>query len=245
MNSPRFIYPEWSAPGTVCACVSLRGGGHSQGAYAGFNLSDRAGDDDEHVRQNRRLLKTALNLPAEPIWLEQVHGKRVIEPGKTTDLCADAAVAFEAHKVCAVLTADCLPILLCDRAGTRVSAVHAGWKGLAQGIVAEAVRVMDCLPDTLLAWLGPAIGSDAYQVGDDVRDAFLASDERYALAFLPDNLGRWTANLCCLARVQLNLLGVKAVYGGRYCTYTDKDKFFSYRRDGGVTGRMASLIWIE
>ena len=244
MTTRKFIFPEWPAPLNIRACTSLRYDGKSQGCYQSFNLADHVGDDPECVRHNRQLLKESLQLPNEPAWLEQTHSSRVVRIDMSNNRHADAAVSFKSENVCVILTADCLPILFCDRNGTRVAAVHAGWKGLSGGIITTTLEALQCPAEELLVWLGPAIGPNAYQVGDDVRDVFLSQGEQYALAFLPDNLGRWMANLYYIALLQLKDSGVKAIYGGIYCSYTDTERFFSFRRNN-QTGRMASLIWMQ
>jgi polyphenol oxidase len=217
----------------------------SRGPYAGLNLADHVGDDPSCVARNRALLRDYLALPSEPLWLRQVHGCGVAGDGVSPDGCeADASVATGPGLVCAVLTADCLPLLLCDRDGTRVSAVHAGWRGLAAGVIEAAVARMQTPPADLLAWLGPAIGPDAFEVGDEVRAAFLAGDPAATAAFRPSLAGRWLADIYLLARRRLGALGVGQVWGGDLCTLTDAGRFFSYRRDG-ATGRMASLIWLN
>jgi YfiH family protein len=188
------------------------------------------------------LLREALNLPAEPIWLNQIHGVEVIRADAPARLTGDAAVTRRAGIVCAVMTADCLPILLCDRAGIGVAAVHAGWRGLAGGVVEAAVAALN--RSDLMAWLGPAIGPKAFEVGGEVRRAF---DDRLgdcSNAFSQTGEDRWLADLYLLARMVLHRAGVRRIYGGEYCTYSDPDRFFSYRRDG-QTGRMATLIWRE
>jgi hypothetical protein len=202
------------------------------------------GDDPGRVALNRARVREQLDLPAEPLWLRQVHGCEVAQASEGPAGCtADAAVARGPGQVCAVMTADCLPVLLCDRRGRAVAAVHAGWRGLAAGVVEEAVAALGTGPDQVLAWLGPAIGPDAFEVGPEVRDRFLASDREAAKAFRPGAGDRWLADLYTLARRRLDAVGVQAVYGGGFCTYSEADRFFSYRRDGS-TGRMASLIWL-
>lgn len=234
------ILPDWPAPPNVHACASTRDGGVSLGPYASLNLGDHVGDDPAAVAENRARLRRALALPTEPLWLTQVHGIAVAE-GQGG--CADASVAFGPGTVCAVMTADCLPLLLCDRTGTRVAAVHAGWRGLLAGVIEAAVARLDVSGPELLAWLGPAIGPDAFEVGEEVRTAFVAEDVAAAAAFKPSPGGRWLADLYALARLRLARCGVSAVYGGDLCTYSDAARFYSFRRDG-VTGRMASLIWL-
>lgn len=237
------IVPEWPAPPKVRACSTTRIGGVSRPPYDRLNLGEHVGDDPQAVASNRRRLVDALQLPGEPAWLKQVHGCGVVEAGQAG--CeADAVVAHEPGKVCAVLTADCLPVLLCEREGRSVAALHAGWRGLADGVIEAGVAAMGLPAERLMAWLGPAIGPDAFEVGEEVREAFMQHDPAAASAFQPSvNEGRWMADLYRLARQRLNGLGVEAVYGGGLCTYSDPQRFFSYRRDG-ATGRMASLIWV-
>ena len=244
MNANDWIIPDWPAPSWVRAVTTTRTGGVSEGPYASFNLAAHVEDDPAAVVENRRLLRTALALPAEPLWLTQVHGSGIVEAGGASpDAEGDGAVGRAPGQVCAVLTADCLPVLLCDRAGTCVAAVHAGWRGLAGGVVEAAVQAMGLPGRSLIAWLGPAIGPHAFEVGDDVRDAFVARDPMAAEAFQPHG-GRWHADIYQLARRQLACLDVAAVSGGEWCTHTDAERFYSYRRDGR-TGRMATLIWLD
>lgn len=234
------ILPNWPAPRNVRACTTTRDGGVSLGPYASLNLGDHVGDDPAHVAENRARLRRELELPAEPLWLTQVHGTAVAEGAGG---CADASVAFGPGTVCTVMTADCLPLLLCDRAGTAVAAVHAGWRGLLAGVIEAAVSRLHVPGADLLAWLGPAIGPQAFEVGEEVRAAFVAEDAAAAVAFHPAPGGRWLADIYALARLRLARCGVTAVYGGELCTWSDAARFYSYRRDG-VTGRMASLIWL-
>jgi YfiH family protein len=213
--------------------------------YDALNLGDHVGDDPGAVAANRELLAQALRLPAEPRWLQQVHGTRVVDAaGITAPVAADAAYAREPNVVCAVLTADCLPVLLCDLGGRVIAAAHAGWRGLAAGVLERTVTAMRVPGSELLAWLGPAIGVVAYLVGDEVRDTFLAHDPAAAAAFRPGAGGGWHADLYLLARQRLQSHGVNAVYGGEFCTFQEAARFYSFRRDG-VTGRMASLIWLQ
>jgi len=238
----RPIVPNWPAPARVRAFSTTRAGGVSAGAYGSLNLADHVGDNPQQVQANRECLRRAASLPGEPVWLRQVHGTDVVDAamGPAT---ADGSFTDAARTVCAVLTADCLPIFLCDRRGTMVGALHAGWRGLAAGIIETGVERMDVPGASLLAWLGPAIGPTAFEVGDDVREAFVRSDADAARAFVPNARGRWWADLYQLARRRLARVGVTAVYGGGHCTVTQADLFYSYRRDG-ATGRMASLIWL-
>lgn len=237
-----WIEPDWPAPAGVRAASTLRAGGLSAAPYAGLNLGAHVGDRPEHVAGNRRRLTEELNLPGEPVWLTQVHGTLTVQADRTVATTADASFTREPGVVCVVMTADCLPILLCSRDGAAVAAVHAGWKGLADGVVEAAVEALG--GGELLAWLGPAIGPDAFEVGDDVRDAFLRNGAEFGESFRPAAAGKWLADLYRLARLTLNRLGVADIYGGEWCTYSQPDDFFSYRRDR-VTGRMASLIWRE
>ena len=246
LNSKYWLQADWPAPAHVHAGTSWRQGGISQGVYASLNLAMHVGDDIQAVLENRH----RLGLPAEPVWLNQVHGLAVVDAGKVLELAseqaidADASYTNAAGVICAVLTADCLPVLLCDRAGTRVAAVHAGWRGLAAGVIERAVTALQLPGEQLLAWLGPAIGPHAYEVGDEVRETFLQGDADADTAFRPNRPGHWWMNIYQLARQRLADMGVTEVYGGEHCTYQDKDNFYSYRRDG-VTGRMASVIWFE
>jgi YfiH family protein len=244
LNTPAdWIIPEWPAPHCVKALITTRAGGVSQGRYAGFNLGDHVGDEALAVRQNREFL--CKYLPAEPKWLKQVHGTKVANADSLrAPVEADASVARKANTLCAILSADCLPLLLCDANGSVVAAAHCGWRGLAAGVIEKTVSAMRTAPDTLLAYLGPAIGPKAYEVGADVREAFLRSNAGEQQAFAAHAPGKWLADLYLLARQRLNRLGVKIIHGGNFCTYTEADRFFSHRRDGN-TGRMASLIWLE
>ena len=234
--------PDWPAPATVCALQTERNGGISLPPWHSLNLGDHVGDDPAHVAHNRGLL--AAVVPNEPCWLKQVHGTRVVDaaavaPGET----ADAAFSRQVGVVCVVMTADCLPVLFCDRAGTVVAAAHAGWRGLLDGVLEATVAAMQVAPADILAWLGPAIGPSNFEVGPEVRAAFTAYDAGAAVAFVPGREGRFLGDLGQLARQRLKSVGVTAVFGGDRCTVNEPDHFFSYRRDG-VTGRLASLIWL-
>jgi len=238
-----WIVPDWPVPERVRALITTRSGGASRGPYASFNLGERVGDDAQSVASNRETLRRLL--PAEPAWMQQVHGIRVIELGASgKDEQADAAVARAPGQVCVVLTADCVPVLLADVDGTVVGVAHAGWRGLAAGVIENAVRAMRVAPDRLIAYLGPGIGAQAYEVGTDVVDAMVAVDAQALQAFSPRGSGKFLADLCLLARQRLERLGVTRIHGGSLCTYSDAARFYSFRRDG-VTGRMASLIWLE
>jgi polyphenol oxidase len=241
--SEDWIVPDWPAPATVRALITTRGGGVSQGAYATLNLADHVGDVPDQVAANRAQLRRYL--PAEPVWLRQVHGCGVVAAhSAVAGVEADAAYTSKARTVCAILSADCLPVLICDRAGRQVAAVHAGWRGLSQSVIEHTIAAMRVPPPEVLAYLGPAIGPARYEVGDDVRDIFMSDDENAFTAFLPTVNGKWLANLYELAQLRLRRLGVDAIFGGKYCTYNDAERFFSYRRDGN-TGRMAALIWLD
>lgn len=242
--NPWFIEPDWPAPPGIRALSTLRTGGVSQGVYDSLNLAAHVGDDPGHVAANRRLLRESLALPAEPFWLEQVHGDAVAQARREAGPppAADASVSDEVGAVCVVMTADCLPVLFCDRAGTRVAAAHAGWRGLAGGVLEATVRALG--EGDWMAWLGPAIGPDAFEVGPPVRQAFLDKLGDCEDAFRQTDENHWLADLYSLARLSLALAGVTEVYGGNECTHADPERFFSYRRDG-QTGRMATLIWLD
>jgi YfiH family protein len=217
----------------------------SEGDFASLNLAAHVGDDPAAVSENRRRLMAAARIPGEPVWLNQVHGADVVEAAShSAPPTADACVARAADKVCAIMTADCLPVLFCNVSGTRVGAAHAGWRGLAGGVIANTVAALDTSPDQLMAWLGPAIEQPAFEVGGEVREQFLAKDPASHDAFVPNARGRWQADLCALARQELGRLGVARVYGGGFQCYADSARFFSYRRNAR-TGRMATLIWID
>lgn len=239
----QFIMPDWPAPAAVRALVTTRTGGVSQPPYDSLNLGDHVGDDPPAVARNRELLRAFL--PAEPKWLKQVHGTAVAGANSlASPVEADAAVAFSPGTVCAVLTADCLPVLFCDRGGTRIAAAHAGWRGLASGVLEKSVRALQCEPADVLAWLGPAIGPQAFEVGEEVRAAFVRDLPAAAEAFAPRQPGKWLADIYQLARLRLARAGISQVYGGGFCTYTDAARFYSYRRDK-ATGRMAAVIWLD
>lgn len=240
----QWLEPEWSAPPTVRALSTSRQGGVSVKPFDSLNLSEGVGDDAKAVQFNRNRLVDDLGLPCEPQWLSQVHGCEVASLPLKQDCEADAAWSDEPGQVCAVLTADCLPLLLCNQGGTEVAAVHAGWRGLCNGVIEATVERFSSPPEQLLAWLGPAIGPTAFEVGAEVRDAFLVRDEAASDAFRRGKGDRWMANLFLLARQRLARKGVEHVYGDNLCTCENSDHFFSYRRDG-VTGRMATMIWIE
>lgn len=236
-----WLVPNWPAPARVRACVTTREGGISLSPYDSFNLGDHVGDDPRAVAENRRRLGDALG--CAPAWLSQVHGVEVVEAEPAFVRQADASWSATPGVACAILTADCLPVLFCDRAGTRVAAAHAGWRGLAGGMLEATLDALACTPDQILVWLGPSIGPQAFEVGAEVREAFMAGDPRADVAFRPSaNAGKYLADLYQLARLRLAARGVTAVYGGGLCTWSDP-RFYSYRR-AAHTGRFASLIWL-
>jgi len=237
------IRPQWDAPANVRAFSTTRLGGVSAGPWSSLNLGDHVGDEPAAVAENRRRLVQVLELPGEPAWLRQVHGTRVRRPDDE-DPCADACATRLPGEVCVVMTADCLPVLLCNAAGTRVAAAHAGWRGLLGGVLEATLDRFDDPPDQVMAWMGPAIGPDAFEVGDEVRQAFLAHDSDDSGHFRSHGTGHWLADLYGLARARLARRGVSRISGGDLCTFSDSTRFFSYRRDG-ISGRMASLIWLQ
>ena len=241
MKNQNWITPDWPAPPNVRALITTRGGGVSLGPYASMNPADHVGDEPQAVTANRALLRAAL--PSEPFWLKQIHSEIVAEAG-VGPVEADACIARAAKQVCAVLTADCLPVLFCAADGSVVGAAHAGWRGLCAGVLERTIAAMGIPGAQILAYLGPAIGPRAFEVGPEVRDAFIALDDAATDAFVPHANGKYLADLYLLARQRLARLGVTQVSGGAECTYRDVERFFSYRRDG-VTGRMASLVWID
>ena len=242
------IAPQWPAPAGVRAVATTRGGGVSTGSFASLNLGDHVGDDPAAVTANRQRLGMTLEFQSEPRWLRQVHSAQVVRAEQLRAMPeADAIIASTTGLTCAVLTADCLPVLLCDDTGGHVAAAHAGWRGLAAGILEATVAGLGAAgvaPSRLLAWLGPAISGAAYEVGTEVREVVLASDPGAAVGFAANARGRWQMDLPGLARRRLATLGVQRVYGGELCTHGDPARFFSHRRDGSC-GRQATLIWME
>lgn len=235
------LLPDWPAPESVRSCTTTRQGGISLPPFDSLNLGTHVDDEPRAVAENRRRLEVLLG--CTPAWLQQVHGVRVVEAEPQQVPLADASWSATPGVACAVLTADCLPVLFCDRDGTRVAAAHAGWRGLAGGVLEETLRALALPPDQVLAWLGPAIGVQAFEVGGEVRDAFIASHAQADRAFVPSpNTGRFLADIYQLARIRLAACGVDAVYGGGCCTVNDP-RFYSYRR-APRTGRFASLIWL-
>lgn len=240
------LFPDWPAPAGVNACSTTRQGGISGGDWAALNLGDHVGDNPLHVKANRQLLVEKAGLPDIPYWLEQVHGTDVVSlPALSADaLRADACYTRERGVVCAVMTADCLPVLFCSSDGKEVAAAHAGWRGLCAGVLEETLAKFSAPADQIYAWLGPSIGPDAFEVGSEVRAAFTAHDARAQDAFKPNGSGgKYFADIWLLAQQRLHQAGVLSVSAARRCTFHEADRFFSYRRDG-TTGRMASLIWL-
>jgi YfiH family protein len=241
--SDTFITPDWPAPANVKALQTTRRGGVSAAPYDSLNLGMHVGDVALAVNRNRQSL--APLMPSEPVWLEQVHGSVVANADAAGCLIlADACVARQGGSVCVVMTADCLPVLLCDEDGTVVGAAHAGWKGLAVGVIEATVKAMDVAPHKLMAWLGPAISQQHFEVGGEVREAFIKHLPQAAEAFVAQGgEGKYHADIYLLAHQRLHALGITRVFGGGRCTYAESDTFFSYRRDG-VTGRMGTFIWM-
>jgi len=251
------VYLDWPAPKTVKACYTLRSGGDSNGPYDSFNVGDHVGDEPASVNANRQALQHAIG--QESIcWLQQMHTTKVVEASANNGAQADACYAQLANQVCSVMTADCLPVFFCDKQGNEVAVAHAGWRGLYAGILQQTLKQFQCYDASepskgnIMAYLGPAISQAAFEVGDDVRDAFLSlpqgqlcSPSQYFIVKQQSvNGNKWMADLYGLAKNMLKNMGVMDVYGGDYCTYKQPEKFFSYRRDG-VTGRMANLIWLK
>jgi hypothetical protein len=246
MTLPReWLVPDWDVAPRVRAFATTRAGGASVGEYGSMNLGSSSGDDPGHVARNRLIVRE--HLPSMPRWMKQVHGTAVADLDRMGDSdvpLADAAVASTPGRVGVVLTADCMPLLLADAAGTRVGVAHAGWRGMAAGVIENTVRAMDIAPQKLRAWMGPTIGPDAFEVGPEVREAFVQADAQSDGAFRPHKPGKYMADLYALARRRLARAGVERVHGGGFCTYSDAQRFFSYRRVQ-ASGRMGTFIWIE
>lgn len=255
---PALILPQWPQPETVRSCSSTRQGGVSLPPYASLNLGSHVSDLPEHVASNRQRLQQIASLPAAPHWLDQVHGTDVARLTQKTPhqtIRADAAYTDEPGVVCAAMSADCLPVLFCSRAGDEVAAAHAGWRGLNAGILENTLSAFRADPQDVMVWFGPAIGPQQFEVGAEVREAFMDNDAQAATAFTPfinstsfDNntslvSNKYLADIYQLARLRLQAAGVRHFYGGERCTVSEPASFFSYRRDG-ITGRLASLIWL-
>ncbi|REG83002.1 peptidoglycan editing factor PgeF [Marinomonas pollencensis] len=239
-----YVAASWPAPNNVKAFTSMRHGGVSQGEYGSLNLGAHVGDSDAAVQRNRQIFSSSVGMPESLVWLNQVHGTHVaVLPSSQTIAAADSAVTRQQNQVCAVLTADCLPVFFCNKQGTQVAVAHAGWRSLCFGVLEETLKHFDP-SDDVLVWLGPAIGPAAFEVGGEVREAFMAQQAEAAEAFVAKGSGKWLGNLYLLAKQRLAAQGVTEVYGGDFCTYQNEADFFSYRRSG-KTGRMASVIWFE
>lgn len=243
--SVAWLTPDWPAPPGVRALSTWRRGGISTGKYESLNLGSHVGDEGTAVAGNRRRLQVAAGLPAEPCWLRQVHGTEVANLDLDAPLTGqDASFTRKHGRICAILSADCLPILIAAADGSVIGAAHAGWRGLSTGVLAAAVRAIGADPAALIAWIGPCIGPGVYEVGPEVREAVLARMPGAASAFRINAHARFMADLPLIARLQLQDLGLRRIYGGSVCTYADKERYFSHRRDG-QTGRQATLIWLE
>jgi YfiH family protein len=238
------ITPDWPEPPGVRSAFTLRTGGVSVAPYDSLNVGAGIGDFPEAIAENRRRVREKLGLPSEPVWLEQVHGTDVVELGSTVAPTGDASVARGAGYVCAIRVADCMPVLFAARDGSAVAAAHAGWRGLAGGVLEATVRRLGLPASQLIAWMGPAIGPAHFEVGDEVRAAFTATDLDAEPAFVANARGRWQCDLYALARRRLTAIGISGIYGGGWCTFAEAERFFSYRRSGQC-GRMAALIWTE
>jgi YfiH family protein len=246
VNDLSLIIPDWPAPKNVRSAITTREGGISKGAFSSLNLGDHVGDNPQAVTENRARILHSVG--GQPLWLNQVHGTRVVDAAEYLRAVkspeADAAFTRRSAVICTVMTADCLPVLFCDSAGTVVAAAHAGWRGLLDGVLEETVKAMGVAAQDLMAYLGPSIGPQAFEVGDEVRAAFIARNTHSSVAFAAVREGKWLADLYQLARQRLNQLGLQRVYGGDRCTFSAAQHFFSYRRDGQC-GRMAAMIWLE
>ena len=238
-----FIFPEWPAPANIRSIITTRKGGVSKDHFESFNIAQHVEDNVRAVENNRTILRRLL--PNEPTWLRQVHGNKVIHANLDTpqNMEADAAVTKTPGVVLAIQTADCLPVLFSDRKGTIVGACHAGWRGLCNGVVEHTMVEMQCSPQDIIVYLGPAIGPKKFEVGAEVREAFIGKHTKTASAFVQISDDKWLADIYSLARIRLSIAGVTEIYGGNFCTFSDHERFYSYRRHK-QTGRMASLIWL-
>ena len=246
MHSIDWIKPDWPAPDNVVCISTTRHGGFSQSKFSSFNLGMHVGDDAQQVGENRGVLISELQLPSEPCWLDQQHGKQIIKltASNNRNVQADAAYTTAPGTVCVVLTADCLPVLFCNQQGSCVAVAHAGWRGLLNGVLEATLKALPVEAKQLICWLGPAIGPSKFEVGDELQQMFVTQDRRHHAAFQPGPEGRFLADIYQLARNILTGNGVEAIFGGNHCTYTEGQRFFSYRRDG-ITGRMATMIWLK
>lgn len=240
-----WIPADWHAPSRVHAGTTTRRGGLSTSPYDSFNIALHVGDDHESVQRNREQLVNRLNLPSEPVWLKQVHGSAVTTGDNGTNTGADACITDKINVVCGVMTADCIPLLMCNDTGTKIAAIHVGWRGLCRGIVTNTVGQFDEHDVELMAWIGPHVCAQHYPVRDDMRTECIRSLGKTAeSAFTDAGDGGWHADIEKLARIELERLGVVKIYTYKGCTYAEDETFYSYRRDH-TTGRMASLIWIR
>lgn len=239
----KIINADWPAPKHIKAFTTTRLGGVSQQEYASLNLAQHVGDDKEAVEKNRALLQAEHHLPSPLYWLNQTHSTTIVDFGQQQHT-GDACYSDQANQVCIVMTADCLPLLLCDKQGQEIAAIHAGWRGFANGVIANSIKRFNASPDQLLVWLGPCIGKQAFEVGDDVLSAFTSLSAGAKPYFTDKENGKYFFDMAAFAKYYLSTLGVENIYGGDYCTYSNEELFFSYRRDH-TTGRMASLIWRE
>ncbi|MEJ2114989.1 MAG: peptidoglycan editing factor PgeF [Gammaproteobacteria bacterium] len=241
---PEYIIPVWPAPKNISCMTTTRNCGYSKGVYKSLNLGIHVDDEEIDVEKNRQLIKQSLSLPDEPIWLDQVHGSEVINPldANNKTISADGAYTNEVEVVCVVLTADCLPVLFCDRSGEYIAAVHAGWRGLVGGVLENTLNALPANNTDIMCWLGPAIGPDRFEVGSEVVEQFIEKLALHKNSFQSQDSSKYLADIYQLAKNILITSGVKDIYGSKYCTYTQEDKFYSHRREG-QTGRMATLIW--
>ncbi len=240
-KNKHWLQPDWPASVNIHAITTLRTGGVSQGDYTSLNLATHVGDNPDLVKQNRQIITNLLSLPSEPVWLNQTHSNIAVEAHQVTmPPQADASYTGQPGVVCAVMTADCLPLLVCSTDGTEIAAIHAGWRGLLDGIIDNTIMALH--RDDILVWLGPAIGPECFEVGAEVRDAFLAKSVNFSSAFKIAKNNKYLADIYQLARINLAKLGINKIYGGGFCTMTEHERFYSYRRDK-QTGRMATLIW--
>jgi len=239
------VTANWTAPTHVKGFTTTRIGGMSQGEFQGFNPAFHVGDNEKSVEENRKLLKNHLNLPGEPCWLTQEHTNIVVnaDPNSQQPPVADASYTNQKNRVCVVMTADCLPILITNKEGSEIASIHGGWRGLLGGIIDNTLQKFKSPPEDLIVWLGPAIGPEIFELGDEVREQFVSTYPESSKAFKPFQ-DKWLGNIYLLARQQLKNKGVEAIFGGDFCTYSNSELFFSYRRDK-ITGRMATLVWIE
>ncbi|MGH1538554.1 MAG: peptidoglycan editing factor PgeF [Gammaproteobacteria bacterium] len=239
-----YIIPNWPAPKNIHCISTTRKGGCSQKEFSSLNLGDHVKDNSKSIKNNRQLIKKDLSLPTEPVWLKQMHGSSVLSLDNNIPVNkeADAAYTNEVGLVCTVLTADCLPVVFCDQAGEHIAVAHAGWRGLVDGVLENTLQVMPIDNIKIMCWLGPAIGPNKFEVGEEVVEQFVAADEKHQYAFVEQGNGKYLANIYQLAKNILAKHNVEAIYGGEHCTYSESDTFYSYRRDG-ETGRIATLIW--